>query len=73
MLIFLTSLVSKTLDKLIPHLPRSTEKIKVAFIPTAADLYVEKSWIESDMKKFIDLNQALLIKDGKEELLTGDS
>ncbi|MBI2600931.1 Type 1 glutamine amidotransferase-like domain-containing protein [Candidatus Daviesbacteria bacterium] len=55
MLIYLTSVASKTLDKLIPLLPKSPQEMTVAFIPTAGDLYQEKPWMEEDRKKLIDL------------------
>jgi len=55
MLIYLTSQASKTLGKLIPFLQKSPKEMKVAFIPTAADLYLEKPWLETDRQKFVDL------------------
>jgi dipeptidase E len=55
MLIFITSTAYRVLDKLLPYLPKSPENLKVAFIPTAADLYAEKPWVESDRNKLIEL------------------
>jgi dipeptidase E len=55
MLLYLTSIASKTLDLLIPFLDKKPEELKAAFIPTAADLYSEKPWVRSDKEKFVDL------------------
>lgn len=55
MFLYLTSSANKTLHKLLPYLPKSPKDMKVAFIPTAGDLYDEKPWIEEDKKKLIDL------------------
>ena len=55
MFLYLTSVASKTLDKLVPFLPRSPKDLKVAFVPTAGDLYKEKPWMEADRAKLIEL------------------
>lgn len=55
MLVILTSVAYKVLDKIIPLLPYPATKMTVAFIPTAADLYTEKSWLESDRNKLVEL------------------
>lgn len=55
MLLYLTSTAAKTLIKLIPLLPHPPQEMKVAFIPTASDLYDEKPWLEEDKKKLIEL------------------
>src|SRR5688500_7105932 len=55
MLVYLTSVAAKTLDKLIPLLPRSSRSMKVAFIPTAGDLYDTTPWIEEDREKLLAL------------------
>lgn len=59
MLLYLTSIAAKTLDKLIPLLPRSPRDMKIAFIPTAGDLYEEKPWIDKDRKKLTELGFAV--------------
>jgi dipeptidase E len=55
MFIYLTSLASKTLDLLTPFLPEKPEKMTVAFIPTASDLYKEKPWVAGDRDKLKQL------------------
>lgn len=55
MKLFLTSVAAKTLDKILPLLPKSSEGMKVAFIPTAGDLYTEKPWMEADRDKLNSL------------------
>ena len=55
MLLYLTSKASKTLKGLLPLLPRSPQKMQVAFIPTAGDLYDEKPWMEEDREKLVNL------------------
>ena len=55
MKLFLTSVASKTLDKIVPLLPKPPKELKVAFIPTAGDTYKEKPWMEEDREKLVDL------------------
>lgn len=65
MLLYLTSAASKTLDKLIPFLPKPPQETKVAFIPTAADVYKQKPWQEEDKTKLIELGFQVVIIDIK--------
>ena len=53
--LFLTSIAARTLDNFIPLLQDAPEEYKVAFIPTAADTYKDKSFIKEDRDKLIDL------------------
>lgn len=55
MLIYLTSCAAKTLEKLVPLLPKSPQQMKVAFIPTASDVYQETPWIREDRNKLSEL------------------
>ena len=55
MLIYLTSCAEKTLEKLIPLLPKSPHQMKVAFIPTAGDVYNKTPWIDDDRAKLLEL------------------
>jgi len=49
--LFLASIVSNTIEKLIEILPGSSDKLAVAFIPTAADPYEDKWFIDEDRDK----------------------
>ena len=49
--LFLASIVSNTIEKLIEILPKPPDKLTVAFIPTAADLYEDKSFVVEDRNK----------------------
>jgi len=51
---FLTSAFSGVGDKL-SEFGLNPSISKVAFVPTASDVYEEKSWMEADRQKFIDL------------------
>lgn len=55
MILYLTSVAAKTLDKLLPLLPSAPESLSVAFVPTAGDLYKEKPWIEEDRNKLTSM------------------
>jgi len=55
MKLYLTSVAARTLDKLLPFLEKSPKDLKVAFIPTAGDIYEEKPWMEADRNKLIEL------------------
>lgn len=55
MLLYLTSKASNTLIFFVPFLPKNPSLTKVAFIPTAGDLYSEKPWIDDDRNKLIEL------------------
>jgi len=43
------------LDKIVTELPRKQSELKVVFIPTAADTYKEKPWLEADRAKLVEL------------------
>ena len=49
--LFLASIVSNTIEKLIEILPESPDKLAVAFIPTAADPYKDKWFVDEDRNK----------------------
>ena len=49
--LFLASVVANTIEKFIEILLKSPDKLKVAFIPTAADPYKDKWFIEEDRNK----------------------
>lgn len=49
--LFLASVVSNVIDKFIETLSESPDKLKVAFIPTAADPYEDKWFVENDRNK----------------------
>lgn len=53
--IFLTSVFSEVGDKVANFLG-SPLTLKVAFIPTAADVYDTKPWMEADRQKLVDLS-----------------
>lgn len=55
MLLFLTSIAAKTLHKVLPYLPKSADTMRVAFIPTASDIYTPRPWVEDDRNKLIEL------------------
>lgn len=46
--LFLTSFAAYALNKILPLLPKSPSELKVAFIPTASDLYKYRPWINID-------------------------
>lgn len=49
--LFLASVVANTIEKLIEILPKPPNKLKVAFIPTAADPYGDKWFVDEDRNK----------------------
>lgn len=55
MKIYLTSQANLVLDKITADLPKKPNEYKLAFIPTAGDLYEEKPWQEADRAKLIEL------------------
>ncbi len=55
MKLFLTSAAVKTLDKIVPLLPKTPKENSVLFIPTAAEPYESKPWVEEDRSKLIEL------------------
>jgi len=53
--LYLTSVAYKVLDKFVEMLDCPPSNLTVAFIPTAADIYEDKSFVEEDKNKLIDL------------------
>ncbi|OGH02924.1 MAG: hypothetical protein A2798_00650 [Candidatus Levybacteria bacterium RIFCSPHIGHO2_01_FULL_37_17] len=54
-MLFLTSQAYNVLHRLIPLLKDKPENLSVAFIPTAADLYKERPWMDDDRNKLVEL------------------
>lgn len=46
--LFLSSNASRIMDKIVSRLPSTPDKLNMAFIPTGADPYDEKPWLEQD-------------------------
>ena len=55
MKIFLTSIADKVLEKIVPYFSENPTELKVAFIPTAGDLYSDKPWQKRDRDKLKNL------------------
>ena len=55
MKIFLASIADKILEKIVPYFSESTKGMKVAFIPTAGNIYSKKPWQERDRNKLKEL------------------
>ncbi len=55
MKLFLASIAAETLEYLEEILPKKPKECKVIFIPTAADPYEDKSFVEKDRKKLVEL------------------
>ncbi len=57
MKLYLTSVASQSLDKIVQELPQKPAELKVLFIPTAADTYAKdnRPWFDADRDKFIEL------------------
>ncbi len=57
MKLYLTSIASASLDKIVKELPKNPEDLKVLFIPTAADTYAadNRQWFDADRNKFLEL------------------
>lgn len=55
MKLILTSVAANVMNELLPHLEKSPQNLPVLFIPTAADPYVERSWMEDDRNKLQQL------------------
>lgn len=53
--LFLASIACITLDKVIEILPAPASSLKLAFIPTAANPYEDKSWLYKDRDKLVDM------------------
>lgn len=72
MLLLLTSAASVTLDKCLRYLPSYKPAVKVAFIPTAANPYVQTPWQDADRSKLEEAGLQVLtidIKDKTEQQL----
>jgi dipeptidase E len=55
MKLFLASFAHKTLDKVRSLLPDSPDKLRVAFVPTAADPYEDKEFVRVDRDKLTSM------------------
>jgi len=55
MQLFLTSSGWKVLPKIVSYLSQSPSNLRVAFIPTAANLYKEQPWVDEDRNKLLEL------------------
>jgi dipeptidase E len=53
--LFLTSAAYNVLDKIIELLPDHPSNLKLAFIPTAANLYTQKEWLYKDRDKLVEM------------------
>lgn len=65
--LFLASAASETLDEFTNNLPDSATKFTVAFIPTAADPYEDKHFMEDDRKKLVESGFNVIDIDLKEK------
>lgn len=55
MKLFLTSVAANVLDKLVPLLSKSPKELSVLFIPTGADPYKSREWMDDDRNKLVEL------------------
>lgn len=53
--LFLSSVAYMTVDKVIPMLPDVPEKLKLAFVPTAANPYTSKIWMYKDRDALVEM------------------
>jgi len=53
--LFLSSVACITLDKVVPLLPNTPNKLKVAFVLTASNPYKDKSWLYKDRNKLVEM------------------
>ena len=60
MKLYLTSVASITIDKLIPTLPKSPRELRLVFIPTAANPYQNKWFVDEDRNKLKQLGFNLI-------------
>ncbi|MFA6437621.1 MAG: Type 1 glutamine amidotransferase-like domain-containing protein [Candidatus Paceibacterota bacterium] len=71
--LFLASIVSNVIDKLIEFLSKSPKELTVAFIPTAADPYENKWFVDNDRNKLkergFNLKEIDIKGNRKQELL----
>ncbi len=58
--LFLTSVACNILDKFVELLDCSPSDLTVAFIPTAADVYEDKSFVDNDKSKLLELGFKIL-------------
>lgn len=58
--LFLASIACNVLDKFVELLDRPPSELTVAFIPTAAEVYENKSFVEDDRKKLLELGFKIL-------------
>jgi dipeptidase E len=65
--LFLTSSAAKVLPLLPGFLSTDASHMSVAFIPTAADLYEDKWFVEDDKKALLDLGFQIVLVDIKNE------
>lgn len=64
--IFLTSFACKTLDLISELLPKEASSLKAAFIPTAADPYDDKDFVNVDREKLVEMGFEVIDIDLKE-------
>ena len=69
MKLFLASLASETLDLVLPLLPAKPKKLKLAYIPTAADPYDldKRSWAEDNYTKLTSMGFEIITYDLKDK------
>ncbi|MBU1199637.1 MAG: Type 1 glutamine amidotransferase-like domain-containing protein [Nanoarchaeota archaeon] len=65
--LFLTSVAAETLKEFVKILPKLPKDYTVAFIPTAADPYENKSFVEEDRSKLLELGFKVVDVDIKEK------
>lgn len=71
--LFLASFACRTLDRALELLPRDPKECVAAFVPTAADPYEDKAFVDVDREKLIELGFTVFdldIKDKTEKELT---
>lgn len=61
MKLYLTSIAARVLNKIVPLLDKSPNQLKVAFIPTASDIYGSSPWVDEDRNKLEELG--FIVKD----------
>lgn len=53
--LFLASIAFRVLDKVLPLLPDKPKNLKLAFVPTASNIYEDRSWMKKDQDKLIEM------------------
>jgi dipeptidase E len=70
--LFLASIASLTLDKITELLPDEPSKLNAVFIPTASNLYTDRTWTDKDRDKLKDMGFTVrdldLVDKKKEEI-----